>query len=162
VAQAKPNVPQPNQNDEFFDIVKRIGAGDFEDADYVLYGVLTSLSQNTHAAPILGSNNEMAIHALEIAVDFSLIDTKTHQVVASFLATGSASDSRIDGVAEGYKPSMPRMFQQMATSLAESVAHQLASQDFVTSEWVLSGKESREILGTEKYRNEERHLRVYK
>lgn len=54
------------------------------------------------------------------------------------------------------------MFQQMSTRLAESVAHHLASQDFVTSEWVLSGKESREIPGTEKYRNEERHLRVYK
>jgi len=162
VIQGKPNIASTDQNDDYFDIVKRIEAGDFNGADYVLYGVLTGLTQNAHSSPITGTTNTMSINDLEIAIDFSLIDTKTHRVVASFIASGSATDNRIDGEAEGYKPNTTKMVKQLSGNLAESVAYHLASQDFITSEFAQVSNSPRVIPGTDKYRYDERNLRVYK
>lgn len=162
VIQAKPNVARLDQNDDYFDILKRNDAGDFDGADYVLFGVLTGLSQNTHSSPITGTKNYMSINDLAIAIDFSLIDTKTHHVVASFVASGSANDNRIDGEAEGYKPNTTKMLQQLSVNLAENVAYHLASQDFVISEIAHNPATQIFIPGTDKYRNNERNLKVYK
>ena len=162
VIQGKPNVARIDQNDDYFDIIKRIEAGDFNGADYVLYGVLTGLTQNTHSSSITGTTNAMSINNLEIAIDFSLIDTKTHRVVASFIASGSATDNRIDGEAEGYKPNTTKMVKQLSGNLAESVAYHLASQDFVTSEQTQALTSPRVVPGTEKHRYDERNLRIYK
>ena len=162
VVQGKPNVARVDQNDDYFDIIKRIEAGDFNGADYVLYGVLTGLTQNTHSSSITGTTNAMSINDLEIAIDFSLIDTKTHRVVAYFIASGSATDNRIDGETEGYKPNTTKMLKQLSGNLAESVAHHLASQDFVTSEQSQALTSPRVVTGTEKHRYDDRNLRVYK
>lgn len=162
VIQARPNVARIDQNDDFFDIVKRIEAGEFSSADYVLYGVLTALSQSNQSAAITGTSNSMSINELDIAIDFSLIDTQTYRVVASFVASGSATDNRIDGEAEGYKPNLSRMLKQVAVNLAENVASHLASQDFVTSEFAQVSNTQRVIPGTDKHLLEERSLRVYK
>ena len=162
VVQGKPNVARVDQNDDYFDIIKRIEAGDFNGADYVLYGVLTGLTQDTHSSSITGTTNAMSINDLEIAIDFSLIDTKTHRVVASFIASGSAADNRIDGRSEGYKPNTTKMLKQLSGNLAESVAYHLASQDFVSPEITQNYKNTRLINGTKKYRNEEITFKVYK
>lgn len=162
VAQGRPNVERIDQNDDYFDIIKRIKSGDFAGADYVLYGVLTGLSLSDNSASITGTNNSMAINSLDIAVDFSLIDTKTLQVVASFVASGSGSDTRIDGQSEGYKPNFSKMMKEVSGSLSESVAYQLGAQEFFKSDSGEAHPAPRVIPGTEKYRNEESHLRVYK
>ena len=162
VVQGKPNVERPDQNDDYFDIVKRIKAGDFEGADYVLYGVLSGLNQNAHYAPIIGSSSSMAINELDIAIDFSLIDTKSYQVVASFVALGSATDNRIDGQAEGYKPNFAKMMPHLSTNLAENVAYHLGSQDFVTTAYGEPISSQRIIPGTDKFRFDERNFKVYK
>jgi hypothetical protein len=162
VAQGRPNVERPEQNDDYFDIIKRIKSGDFEGADYVLYGVLTGLSISDNAAPITGTQNSMAINTLDIGVDFSLIDTKTMQVVASFLATGSGSDNRIDGKTEGFKPNFSKMMKQVSLSLSENVAYQLGAQEFIKGDSSDAQPPPRVIPGTEKYRNDETNLRVYK
>ena len=57
VVQAKPSVATPNQGDEYFDIVKRIKAGDFGDADYVLYGVLAEVSSTDNVSDIPGTKS---------------------------------------------------------------------------------------------------------
>jgi len=162
VVQGRPNIERPDQNDDYFDITRRIRAGDFEGADYVLYGVLAGISKSENSAPITGTENAMSINGLDISVDFSLIDTKTLQVVASFNANGSGSDNRIDGQSEGYKPNFAKIMRGVSSTLAENVAYQLGAQQFVKNEFgdVQSG--SRVIPGTEKYRNDDTHLRVYK
>ena len=162
VAQGRPNVERIDQNDDYFDIIRRIKSGDFDGADYVLYGVLTGLSLSDNAALITGTQNTMAINSLDIAVDFSLIDTKTFQVVASFVASGFGSDNRIDGQSEGYKPNYSKMMKQVSGSLSENVAYQLGAQEFFKSDSGEAPPAPRVIPGTEKYRNEESHLRVYK
>ena len=162
VAQGRPNTQRADQNDDFFDIIKRIKSGDFEGADYVLYGVLTGLTVADNSAPITGTQNSMAVSSLDLAVDFSLIDTATFQVVASFVATGSGSDNRIDGQTEGYKPNYAKMMKQVSASLSENVAFQLGAQEFFKSGSGENPVPARVIPGTEKYRNDESNLRVYK
>ena len=162
VAQGRPNIQRTDQNDDYFDIIKRIKSGDFDGADYVLYGVLTGLTLSDNSAPITGTQNSMAINSLDIAVDFSLIDTATLQVVASFVATGSGSDNRIDGQTEGYKPNNSKMMKQVSASLSENVAYQLGAQEFFKSASGENPVPARVIPGTDKYRNDESNPRVYK
>ncbi len=162
VVQGRPNIERPDQNDDYFDITRRIRAGDFEGADYVLYGVLAGISKSENSAPITGTENAMTINGLDISVDFSLIDTKTLQVVASFNANGTGSDNRIDGQSEGYKPNFAKIMRGVSSTLSENVAYQLGAQQFVKNEFgdVQSGP--RVIPGTDKYRNDDTNLRVYK
>jgi hypothetical protein len=162
VIQGRPNVERVDQNDDYFDIVKRIKGGDFAGADYVLYGVLSGLSPSEQSAPITGTQNSMAINSLDISVEFSLIDTQTYQVVASFVATGSGSDNRIDGQLEGYKPNYAKIMKQVSSSLAENVAYHLGAQDFIKSDAGQPSPEPRVIPGTEKFRNDETNPRVYR
>jgi hypothetical protein len=162
VIQGKPNISRIDQNDDYFDIVKRIESGDFNGADYVLYGVLTGLTQNAYSSPITGSANSMFLNNLEIAIDFSLIDTTTFRVVASFIASGSATDNRIDGEANDYKPNTTKMIKELSGNLAENVAYHLTSQDFITLKEAQGFTSQRVIPGTEKYRHDERYIKVYK
>jgi curli biogenesis system outer membrane secretion channel CsgG len=162
VIQGKPNIASIDQNDDYFDIVKRIETGDFNGADYVLYGVLTGFTQNTHSTLITGTPSSMSINKLEIAIDFSLIDTTTFRLVASFVASGSAADNRIDGEAEGYKPNTTKMIKDLSGNLAESVAYHLANSDFKTSKAAQLFTSQRVIPGTAKNMHDERFSKVYK
>jgi len=133
VVQAKPTVAMPNQGDEYFDIVKRIKAGDFADADYVLYGVLAEVSNTDNVSDIPGTKSTSHQMALEVTVDFNIVDTKTTQIVASFIASGEGKDVQIDGKDTGYKPSMAKLMKLASLDLAEDVRKNLAAQNFVTN-----------------------------
>ena len=133
VVQAKPTVAMPNQGDEFFDIVKRIKAGDFGDADYVLYGVLAEVSNTDNVADIPGTKSTSHQMTLEVTVDFNIVDTKTAQIVASFVASGEGKDVQIDGKNAGYKPSTAKLMKLASLDLAEDVRKNLASQNFITN-----------------------------
>jgi len=133
VVQANPAVPTASQGDEFFHIVERIKAGDFNDADYVMFGVLGEMSFTDNVEDIVGTKSTSQQIGLDLIVDLSLIDTKTYQVVSSFLAEGNGKEVRIDGKGNGFKPSMAKLMKQASVSLAEDVAKHLADQKFVTS-----------------------------
>ena len=133
VVQAKPTVAAPNQGDEFFDIVKRIKAGDFGDADYVLYGVLAEVSTTDNVADIPGTKSTSQQLTLEVTVDFNIVDTKTSQIVASFVASGEGKDVQIDGRDTSYKPSTAKLMKLASLDLAEDVRKHLADQNFITN-----------------------------
>jgi len=133
VVQAKPTVATPNQGDEYFDIVKRIKAGDFGDADYVLYGVLAEVSNTDNVADIPGTKSTAQRMTLEVTVDFNIVDTKTTQIVASFVASGEGKDVQIDGRDTAYKPSMAKLMKLASLDLAEDVRKHLADQNFITN-----------------------------
>ncbi len=133
VVQAKSTVVMPNQGDEFFDIVKRIKAGDFGDADYVLYGVLAEVSNTDNVADIPGTKSTSHQMTLEVTVDFNIVDTKTAQIVASFIASGEGKDVQIDGKNTGYKPSTAKLMKLASLDLAEDVRKNLAAQNFMTN-----------------------------
>jgi hypothetical protein len=146
--QAKATVAAPNQGDEFFDIVKRIKAGDFGDADYVLYGVLTEVSSADNVADILGTKSTSQQVTLEVTVDFNIVDTKTFQIVASFVASGEGKDVQIDGRDAGHKPSNAKLMKLASLDLAEDVCKHLADQNFITNNPGSAGQQ----------RNLKRHL----
>ena len=133
VVQAKATVAMPNQGDEYFDIVKRIKAGDFGDADYVLYGVLAEVSNTDNVSDIPGTKSTSHQMTLEVTVDFNIIDTKTNQIVASFVASGEGKDVQIDGRDTGYKPSSAKLMKLASLDLAEDVRKNLAAQNFITN-----------------------------
>jgi hypothetical protein len=133
VVQAKATVATPNQGDEYFDIVKRIQSGDFGDADYVLYGVLAEVSSTDNVADIPGTKSTSQRMTLEVTVDFNIIDTKTTQIVASFVASGEGKDVQIDGRDTAYKPSMAKLMKLASLDLAEDVRKHLADQNFITN-----------------------------
>lgn len=143
VVQAKPAVVKPEQNDAYFDIVERIKTGEFNNANYVLYGVLTEISAIRNNEQVPGSTASVQQSGIDLTADFSLIDTQTFQVVASFVAMGSGKDIRIDGQKTGYKPSVARMMRQVANSLAEDVAIHLAAQNFIVAAAAPNQKEVR-------------------
>ena len=133
VVQAKATVAVPNQGDEYFDIVKRIKAGDFGDADYVLYGVLAEVSSTDNVSDIPGTKSTSQQMTLEVTVDFNIVDTKTTQIVASFVASGEGKDVQIDGRDTGYKPSTAKLMKLASLDLAEDVRKHLADQNFITN-----------------------------
>jgi hypothetical protein len=133
VVQAQSTVAMPNQGDEFFDIVKRIKVGDFGDADYVLYGVLAEVSNTDNVADIPGTKSTSHQMTLEVTVDFNIVDTKTAQIVASFIASGEGKDVQIDGKNTGYKPSTAKLMKLASLDLAEDVRKNLAAQNFMTN-----------------------------
>lgn len=133
VVQAKPSVSTPNQGDEYFDIVKRIKAGDFGDANYVLYGVLAEVSVTDNVDDIPGTKSTSQQVALEVTVDFNVVDTQSNQIVASFIASGDGKEVRIDGKDTGFKPSMAKLMKLASLDLAEDVRKNLASQNFITN-----------------------------
>ena len=164
VSAARPAVSTSVTNDQYFDILERIKSGHFPGADYVLYGVLSALSVSDHTEPIMGTRNTMQFHVLDLTVDFSLIDTRNSQVVASFTAIGSGRDQRIDGQATKYKPSQARLLRQASASMAEDVAINLNSQHLALSGSVIPTPAKQGSSGGEKYRNDEAttSLRVYR
>jgi hypothetical protein len=133
VIQAKPTVAAPNQGDEYFDIVKRIKTGDFGDADYVLYGVLAEVSSTDNVSDIPGTKSSSQQMTLEVTVDFNIVDTKTAQIVSSFVASGEGKDVQIDGRDTGYKSSMAKLMKLASLDLAEDVRKHLADQNFITN-----------------------------
>ena len=133
VVQAKATVAAPNQGDEYFDIVKRIKAGDFGDADYVLYGVLAEVSSKDNVSDIPGTKSTSQQMTLEVTVDFNIVDTKTTQIVASFVASGEGKDVQIDGRDTGYKSSNAKLMKLASLDLAEDVRKHLADQNFITN-----------------------------
>jgi len=164
VSAARPAVSTSVTNDQYFDILERIKSGHFSGADYVLYGVLSALSVSDHTEPIMGTRNTMQFHVLDLTVDFSLIDTRNSQVVASFTAIGSGRDQRIDGQATKYKPSQARLLRQASVSMAEDVAVNLNSQHLALPGSVIPTPAKQGSSGGEKYRNDEAatSLRIYR
>lgn len=133
VIQGKPAQSKPDEGDEFFDIARRIKAGDFGKAQYVLYGTLGEISPMSGREKIQGTDTYMLTSSMDIVVDYSVIDTKSMEVVASFTAHGSGSDNRMVSNDSTYTPSNAKIIRQIAASLAEEVASNLADQEFIKS-----------------------------
>jgi hypothetical protein len=133
VVQAKPSTVAPNQGDEYFDIVKRIKAGDFPDANYVLYGVLVEISVVDNIDDIPGTKSSSQQVVLDVTVDFNVVDTQSTQIIASFVASGEGKEVRIDGKDNAFKPSMAKLMKLAAVDLAEDVRKNLAAQNFITN-----------------------------
>ncbi len=123
---------KPKQSDDFFNINKRIKAGEFKGAKYVLYGVVSSLDNQNGVEPIAGTNTQMNINAINMAVEFNLINTATLKTTAAFTVLASANDNKIGNGSN--TPSQAKMVAALSDDLAKEVAEKLSSQDILPAD----------------------------
>ncbi|WP_231970311.1 hypothetical protein [Polynucleobacter necessarius] len=94
---------------------------------------MTEISITDNVDDIPGTKSSTQQIALEVTVDFNLVDTQTNQIVTSFVASGEGKEVRIDGKDNGFKASMAKLMKLAANDLAEDVRKNLAAQNFVTN-----------------------------
>ena len=121
---AKP-VFQPSVND----IIARIRKGEFNSADYVLFGMVSSIEFRDQLSPLQGANNTTHQYGLDLLADFSLINTKTYEIKAAFSAQGAGNDTKILSVrGDIAPPNRAKVMRETSQSLALDVYEQLIGQ----------------------------------
>lgn len=115
--------------EELYDIIGRIKRGDYPGADYVLFGTVSSVDFRKEINPIPGASALSHTLSVELAADFSLIDTRTYEIKAAFSAIGEGQDARLTGARGGLVvPSRSRAVLEVSKSLGSDVARQLEVQ----------------------------------
>jgi hypothetical protein len=128
VFQGKP-VSQKDM-ETLFDIIKRIKKGDYQGADYVLFGTVSNIEFRDEVTPIQGSETESYILSLELVADFNLINTKTFEIMAAFSAMGEGQDTKLLSTSRGghVVPNRGHVISDVSKSLGLDVARQLEEQ----------------------------------
>lgn len=113
-----------------FDIIKRIKKGDYQGADYVLFGTVSSIEFRDEVTPIQGSETDSYILSLELVADFNLINTKTFEIMAAFSAMGEGQDTKLLSTSRGGRivPNRGHVISDVSKSLGNDVARQLEEQ----------------------------------
>lgn len=116
--------------DTLYDIIARIKDGYYPNADYVMFGSVTSVDARKEASPIQGSSAVNHALSFELLVEFSVINTKTYEIIAAFSARGEGSDARlVSGHGGGaYTLSRSKALSEMSRSLGQAAAAELVSQ----------------------------------
>lgn len=118
------------KTDTLYDIIERIRQGHFAGADYVLFGTVSNVEFRQDVQPVHGTTGTTTgTLSLELAGEFSLIDTRTHEVRAAFSALGEGADTRLTN-APGARVSFnrSRVMTDVARSLGTAVAEGVAAQ----------------------------------
>lgn len=111
------------------DIIARIKKGEFSGADYVLFGTLSHVEFTEQVSPLQGTTSSTRQYALDLLADFSLINTKTYEIKASFSAQGSGNDTKmVSNRGDIVPPNRVKVMRETSQSLAQNVFDQLMSQ----------------------------------
>lgn len=116
--------------DTLYDVIARVKDGYYPNADYVMFGSVTSVDARQEASPIQGSSAVNHVLSYELLVEFSLINTKTYEIIAAFSARGEGADAKlVSGLGGGsYTLSRSKALGEMSRSLGQAAAAELASQ----------------------------------
>lgn len=117
------------KNESVYDIIKRIKKGDFPHADYVLFGRVSELSFNDGTYQVDGNMMNSTLN-LTLTAEFSLINTKNYEIIASFSATGDGQDTKILSVGTQATPNRAAVVSQVSKNLSVDVFRQLEQQVF--------------------------------
>ena len=111
------------------DIVVRIRKGEFNGADYVLFGTLTSMQFRDQVSVIQGTANASHIYSLDLVADFSLISTKTFEIKAAFSAQGAGSETKLLSTrGDILPPNRGKVIRETSQTLAANVFEQFSEQ----------------------------------
>lgn len=125
--QATPYTPRIDA--DVYDVIKRIKAGQFEGADYVLFGTLSDIDFTQDMNELANTDSVSAVLALSLVADFSLINTKTYEIVSAFTAMGEAQDTKLVNDRDIHVSlNRPRVVREVSKALGEDVAAQLSQQ----------------------------------
>jgi hypothetical protein len=120
---------KPVRQPEVKDIIARIKKGEFSGADYVLFGTLSHVEFRDQFSPLQGTTSATMQYGLDLLADFSLINTKTFEIKASFSAQGAGNDTKIlSNRGDVMPPNRAKVMRETSQSLALEVYEQLSSQ----------------------------------
>lgn len=120
---------RPVRQPQVGDIIARIKKGEFNGADYVLFGVVSSIDFSDALSPLQGTSSATRQYGLDLLADFSLINTRTYEVKAAFSAQGAGNDTKIlSNRGDIAPPNRAKVMRETSQSLAQSVYEQLADQ----------------------------------
>nr|WP_315231998.1 hypothetical protein [uncultured Albidiferax sp.] len=120
---------KPVRQPEVKDIIARIRKGEFNGADYVLFGTLSSAEFRDSLSPLQGSSSASYQYSLDILADFSLISTKTFEIKAAFSAQGAGNDTKLLSTrGDIAPPNRAKVMRETSQTLAGSVYEQLTDQ----------------------------------
>ena len=115
--------------EDLHDVIRRIEQGQFEGADYVLFGSLSDIDFRQDLNDIANTDSYSKVLGLTLVADFSLIDTSTHEVTAAFTAMGEAQDVKLVNAADiRATPNRGRVVREVSKSIGEDVTRQLKEQ----------------------------------
>lgn len=80
---------------DVYDVIKRIKAGNFKGADYVLFGTVSDIDFTRDINELANTDSYSAVLALTLVADFSLINTKTYEITSAFTAMGEGQDTKL-------------------------------------------------------------------
>lgn len=127
VVQAK---PAPTKKDEsVYNIIARIKKGDFPKADYVLFGRVSEMNFNDSTYQVDGGMVNYVL-SLSLTAEFSLINTKTYAITASFSAVGDGQDTKVLSTGTYAQPNRAAVVSQVSKSLGQDVFRQIEEQVF--------------------------------
>lgn len=114
---------------DVYDIIKRIKAGDFKGADYVLFGTLSDVDFEQDTNALDNTNSYSSVLSLTLVADFSLIDTRTYEITSAFTAMGEGQQTKlVNGRDAKVSLSRPKVVREVSKELGIDVARQLAEQ----------------------------------
>ncbi len=120
---------RPVRQPEVGDIIARIRKGEFNGADYVLFGVVSSIDFSDGLSPLQGTSSATRQYGLDLLADFSLINTRSYEIKAAFSAQGSGNDTKIlSNRGDIAPPNRAKVMRETSQSLAQSVFQQLSDQ----------------------------------
>lgn len=121
--------PEKPAEEKIYDIIGRIKQGYYPNADYVLFGTLSSIEFRDELQPIQGSTASSRQLSLDLVADFSLINTRTYEIKAAFSAIGEAQDMRMVGQrGQVVRMNRSKVISETSKSLAQDVIRQLIEQ----------------------------------
>jgi len=119
----------PKAQPQVTDVIARIKKGEFNGADYVLFGAVSSIEFTDALSPLQGTTSATRQYGLQLLADFSLIHTKTYEIKAAFSAQGAGNDTKILSVrGDIAPPNRAKVMRETSLSLAQDVYQQLTMQ----------------------------------
>lgn len=119
----------PQAQPQVANVIARIKKGEFAGADYVLFGVVSSIDFTDALSPLQGTTSATRQYGLQLLADFSLINTRTYEIKAAFSAQGEGNDTKIlSNRGDIAPPNRAKVISETSRSLAQSVYEQLAGQ----------------------------------
>ena len=114
---------------DVFDVIRRIKAGNFKGADYVLFGTVSDIDFTRDVTELANTDSHSAVLGLTLVADFSLINTRTFEITSAFTAMGEGQDTKlVNGRDIKVSLNRPRVVREVSKALGEDVAQQLSQQ----------------------------------
>ncbi len=118
-----------NAKEDVYDIISRIKKGDFNSADYVLFGTVSDIDFHRDVSHIANTNSHSAVLGLTLVGDYSLINTRTFEITAAFTSIGEGQDTKLfNGNDVRITPNRGHVVREVSKSMGIDVARQLREQ----------------------------------